>query len=130
MSGPRPTPIEDASDERTAELVASLTEVRSRVKATSLPQTSPTLVAVSKLKPASDILACHKAGQLDFGENYVQELEEKARVVSNWSLKFFFSPNLTMLKQLPADIRWHFIGTLQSNKAKTLACMCHPFQPD
>ena len=30
-------------------------------------------------------------------------------------------------KQLPADIRWHFIGTLQSNKAKTLVCRCHQF---
>jgi uncharacterized pyridoxal phosphate-containing UPF0001 family protein len=69
--------------ERTAELSASLAEVRSRVKASSLPTISPTLVAVSKLKPASDILAIHKAGQLDFGENYVQELEEKARIVSS-----------------------------------------------
>lgn len=80
MSGP--TTVENASQERTAELVASLAEVRSRVKASSLLQISPTLVAVSKLKPASDILACYNAGQLDFGENYVQELEEKARIVS------------------------------------------------
>lgn len=78
MSGPANTSLE-----RTAELVASLAEIRSRVKASTLPQVSPMLVAVSKLKPASDILACHNAGQLDFGENYVQELEEKARVVSN-----------------------------------------------
>jgi PLP dependent protein len=77
MSGPA-----NALHERTAELVASLAEIRSRVKASSLPQVSPMLVAVSKLKPASDILACHNAGQLDFGENYVQELEEKARIVS------------------------------------------------
>ena len=74
---------ENASHERTAELFASLAEVRSRVKASSLPTISPTLVAVSKLKPTSDILAIHKAGQLDFGENYVQELEEKARIVSS-----------------------------------------------
>ena len=77
------TIAESASHERTAELYASLAEVRSRVKASSLPTISPTLVAVSKLKPTSDILAIHKAGQLDFGENYVQELEEKARAVSN-----------------------------------------------
>ena len=38
-----------------------------------------TLVAVSKLKPASDIEALYKLGQLDFGENYVQELVEKLR---------------------------------------------------
>ena len=76
------TTAENASPERTAELSASLAEVRSRVKASSLPTISPTLVAVSKLKPTSDILAIYKAGQLDFGENYVQELEEKARIVS------------------------------------------------
>ncbi|KAH9481141.1 Pyridoxal phosphate homeostasis protein [Psilocybe cubensis] len=90
------------TEERTTELLESLAEVRARIQAASLPARSPTLVAVSKVKPASDIIACYKHGQLDFGENYVKELEEKARV-------------------LPADIRWHFIGTLQSNKAKTLA---------
>ena len=75
------TTAEIASPERTEELSASLAEVRSRLKASSLPTISPTLVAVSKLKPASDILAIYQAGQLDFGENYVQELEEKARIV-------------------------------------------------
>jgi hypothetical protein len=87
------TTAENASHERTAELFASLAEVRSRVKTSSLStmisSSSPTLVAVSKLKPTSDILACHKAGQLDFGENYVQELEEKARIVSSNSSKVF-----------------------------------------
>ena len=85
MSSDHQTTVENASHERTAELFASLAEIRSRVKASSSSSltTSPTLVAVSKLKPASDILATHKAGQLDFGENYVQELEEKARIVSS-----------------------------------------------
>jgi pyridoxal phosphate enzyme (YggS family) len=63
---------------------------------------SVTLVAVSKLKPASDIEALYKLGQLDFGENYVQELVEKQAV-------------------LPANINWHFIGHLQSNKVKYIA---------
>ena len=55
------------------------------------------LVAVSKLKPANDILALHEspARQLHFGENYAQELKEKAEL-------------------LPGTIRWHFIGGLQS----------------
>ncbi len=65
-----------------------------------------TLVAVSKIKPVSDILALYNAGQLDFGENYVQELQEKQ-------------------SQLPADIRWHFIGHLQSNKVKYIAPYIH-----
>jgi pyridoxal phosphate enzyme (YggS family) len=63
---------------------------------------SVTLVAVSKTKPVSEILELYRLGQRDFGENYVQELVEKAA-------------------ELPADIRWHFIGHLQSNKAKKIA---------
>ena len=67
---------------------------------------SVTLVAVSKLKPASDIEALYKLGQLDFGENYVQELVEKQAV-------------------LPPNINWHFIGHLQSNKVKYIAPFVH-----
>lgn len=60
-----------------------------------------TLVAVSKTKPVEDILALYDLGHRDFGENYVQELVEKA-------------------EQLPNDIRWHFIGHLQTNKVKSI----------
>ena len=60
-----------------------------------------TLVAVSKTKPIADIQQLYDFGQRDFGENYVQELVEKQA-------------------QLPTDIRWHFIGHLQSNKVKFL----------
>lgn len=59
------------------------------------------LVAVSKTKPVADILALYAMGQRDFGENYVRELVDKQR-------------------DLPADIRWHFIGHLQTNKVKQL----------
>ncbi|KAI0052323.1 hypothetical protein FA95DRAFT_1580160 [Auriscalpium vulgare] len=96
------TPASLPSSERAAELTASLADIRTRVAHASTA--APTLVAVSKYKPAADILACHQAGQRDFGENYVQELVDK-------------------VPQLPEDIRWHFIGTLQSNKAKTLAAI-------
>ena len=61
-----------------------------------------TLVAVSKTKPAEDIQTLYDLGQRDFGENYVQELVDKQAV-------------------LPKDIRWHFIGHLQSNKVKYIA---------
>ena len=57
------------------------------------------LVAVSKFKPVEDILEAYHAGQRDFGENRPQEMAAKAQ-------------------QLPADIRWHFIGHLQTNKVK------------
>ena len=61
-----------------------------------------TLVAVSKTKPVSAILEAYQAGQRIFGENKVQELCEKH-------------------EQLPADIEWHLIGHLQSNKVKYIA---------
>lgn len=64
------------------------------------------LVAVSKMKPVADIEALYALGQRDFGENYVQELIEKA-------------------PQLPAGIKWHFIGHLQSNKIKYIAPFVH-----
>ncbi|KAH9871769.1 hypothetical protein J1614_006025 [Plenodomus biglobosus] len=63
------------------------------------------LIAVSKLKPANDILALHQPPNpthSHFGENYVQELLEKSKL-------------------LPRSIRWHMIGGLQSNKCKQLA---------
>ncbi|MEJ7912112.1 MAG: YggS family pyridoxal phosphate-dependent enzyme [Chitinophagaceae bacterium] len=60
------------------------------------------LIAVSKLKPASDILELYDLDHRDFGENYVQELANK-------------------YQELPKDIRWHFIGHLQSNKVKYIA---------
>lgn len=79
------TPLPRPTFERTEELRASLAEIRARVQAashsTSARRTKPTLVAVSKYKPASDILACYEDGQRDFGENYVQELVDKAEAV-------------------------------------------------
>ena len=68
----------------------------------ALNEKNVTLVAVSKTKPIEDILELYELGQRDFGENYVQELVEKQ-------------------EQLPKDIRWHFIGHLQSNKVKLIA---------
>ncbi|HET9746650.1 MAG TPA: YggS family pyridoxal phosphate-dependent enzyme [Chitinophagaceae bacterium] len=65
-----------------------------------------TLVAVSKTKPVEDILELYTLGHRDFGENYVQELVSKQ-------------------EQLPKDIRWHFIGHLQSNKVKFIAPFVH-----
>lgn len=59
------------------------------------------MVAVSKTKPLSAVLEAYAVGQRDFGENYVQEIVEKA-------------------PRAPQDVRWHFIGHLQSNKVKAL----------
>ena len=71
-----------------------------------LTEKNVTLVAVSKTKPNEDIQALYDLGQRDFGENYVQELVDKQT-------------------SLPADIHWHFIGHLQSNKVKYIAPFVH-----
>jgi pyridoxal phosphate enzyme (YggS family) len=65
-----------------------------------------TLVAVSKTRPPEDILVLYELGQRDFGENYVQEF-------------------LAKQGSLPPDIRWHFIGHLQTNKVKQIAGLVH-----
>lgn len=75
------TAISKVTLERFKELAESLSEIQGRVRQAASPSSNPTLIAVSKLKPASDILACYECGQRDFGENYVNELEEKAQQV-------------------------------------------------
>ena len=60
------------------------------------------LIAVSKKQPVELITEAYNSGQRLFGENYVQELVEKS-------------------EKLPKDIKWHFIGHLQTNKVKYIA---------
>jgi len=72
---------------------------------TTLLKTIPTtvkLIAVSKTKPIERIQEAYETGHLDFGENKVQEMSEKAT-------------------RLPKDIQWHMIGHLQRNKVKYIA---------
>jgi hypothetical protein len=95
MAEPDPTP---------EQVVAQLKQVQSEVEALRVKHNLtklPRLVAVSKTKSVQLIKACYDAGQRHFGENYAQELMDK-------------------VPQLPADIQWHFIGHLQSNKVKKL----------
>lgn len=86
--------------ERTAQVKEDL--ARAAAKAGRNPG-DITLVAVSKLHPASDIRALAETGQVDFGENYVQEAVDKQAALAD------------------LDVNWHFIGGLQSNKAKFVA---------
>jgi len=67
------------------------------------------LLAVSKTRTPEEIQELYRLGQRDFGENYVQELVDKQT-------------------RLPADIRWHFIGHLQSNKVKYIAAFVYMIQ--
>ncbi|KAI1269720.1 hypothetical protein F5Y18DRAFT_371281 [Xylariaceae sp. FL1019] len=98
---------------RAESLVSQIKGVSGRVAAAAKSR-NVRLVAVSKLKPANDILALAKpqqAGfepQLHFGENYAQELMQKAEL-------------------LPRDIKWHFIGGLQSGHCKKLAAIPNLF---
>lgn len=90
--------------QRQNELVEQFEHIKNMIDTESKQRsTSPvSLLAVSKLKPASDIQILYDHGVREFGENYVQELEEKSEL-------------------LPKDIKWHFIGGLQTNKCKDLA---------
>ena len=90
---PQPT------ESRSKELIDNYNAVLKQVHELN-PKTR--LVAVSKLKPSSDIMALYAAGVRHFGENYVQELVAKSQ-------------------ELPKDICWHFIGGMQLGKAKDLS---------
>ncbi|WP_308446468.1 YggS family pyridoxal phosphate-dependent enzyme [Chitinimonas sp. BJYL2] len=67
-----------------------------------------TLLAVSKTFPAETVRAAYAAGQRAFGENYVQELVDKTEALADL-----------------ADLEWHFIGPLQSNKSRPVAERAH-----
>ena len=108
------TPTEAGVD-----IARNLEEVRSRVE-TSCKDAgrlvdSVRLVAVSKTKPLSYIKeAYYESGQTVFGENYAQELEEKAQ-------------EMGADENYKNDIQWHFIGGLQSNKAAKLVKNVVPY---
>ena len=82
-------------------LEALQTRIQQACRASGRAPDTVRLVAVSKLHPGTDVVEAAAAGQLLFGENYVQELIDKAR-------------------QLSEPVQWHLIGHLQSNKVKYL----------
>jgi len=86
--------------------ILSRLEAASQRKHVSLPAIKPRLVAVSKTKPKELIFAAYDVGQRHFGENYVQELVEK-------------SHDAELLERCK-EIKWHFIGNLQSNKVNKI----------
>lgn len=83
-----------------------LSEVKAEIRAAALEAgrnpDQVRLVAVSKTRPAADVIEAVRAGQTIFGENYVQELRSKAVEVTGGA-------------------EWHFIGHLQSNKVRQVA---------
>ena len=99
MSGAAPVavPAPGMTAKNLAETLARVAQASARA-ARSKPAR---LVAVSKTKPVSQMMECYDAGHRVFGENYVQEIVEKAPA-------------------MPADVSWRFIGHLQSNKVRAL----------
>ncbi len=85
----------------------NLTAVRDRIaraaRECNRDPDSVLLLAVAKKKPAADIRRAYELGQRDFGENYLQEAQQKMRALAD------------------LDIRWHFIGAIQSNKTRDIA---------
>ena len=89
-------------------VASNLAEVRARIEraaqAAGRDPAGVKLVAVSKTKAAELIREAHAAGQRAFGENYAQELAGKAEALADLR-----------------DLEWHFIGHLQTNKARVVA---------
>jgi pyridoxal phosphate enzyme (YggS family) len=91
------------TDMTIAERIAKVqAEIADAAHAAERRASEVTLLAVSKKQSLDRIQAAYDAGLRDFGENYMQGLEEHA-------------------EHFPDDIRWHFIGHLQSKKAKRVA---------
>jgi pyridoxal phosphate enzyme (YggS family) len=104
----RPAAGAQAGAARTAELRASLAEVRERIAAACAaagrPDGDVTLVAVTKMFPASDVVALSELGLADVGENRDQEAAPKAAACAAAGV----------------SLTWHFVGQLQANKAASV----------
>jgi pyridoxal phosphate enzyme (YggS family) len=92
-----------------ASIEATLQQVRTRIASACIsagrPVQSVTLLAVSKTFDATVVRAAHAAGQRAFGENYVQEAQQKMQALAD----------------LRSDIEWHLVGPLQANKTAAVA---------
>ena len=97
---------------KSEKLAAVREKISAACKKSNRKESEVTLIAVSKTKPWEDVAAFAALGVRDFGENYVQEAQEKQKRATGAEL----------------DLRWHLIGTLQSNKAKFIPghfCLFH-----
>ncbi len=87
------------------EIGARYRDLMRRISAIAGPKRHVDLLAVSKGQPDGAIESLYRVGHKDFGENYAQELAEKARKLKNRGIR---------------DLKWHFIGHLQTNKVKSI----------
>jgi pyridoxal phosphate enzyme (YggS family) len=108
--------------ERRAELVGSLGAVRARIAdaciAAGRDPHSVTLIAVTKTRPAADVATLATLGVLDIGENRDQEASAKVAEVAELR-------RTGAGDDRTAQLRWHFIGRLQSRKARSVATYAH-----
>jgi pyridoxal phosphate enzyme (YggS family) len=99
--------------DRRSEIAANLAAVRNRIAAACVaagrPENDVCLVAVTKTYPYEDVLHLAALGVLDVGENRDQEAAPKAAAV----------------REAGVDVRWHFVGQLQRNKARSVAAYAH-----
>jgi pyridoxal phosphate enzyme (YggS family) len=95
------------AEHRRAELARNLAEVNGRIAAACAAAgrdaAEVTLIAITKTWPASDVVLLHSLGESDFGENRDAEAAPKAAACAD------------------LDIAWHFVGQLQTNKARSVA---------
>ena len=103
------------SSELEREIADNLDRIHGRIRqacrAAGRAEQEVTLVAVSKIQPAEKVAAAYAAGARDFGENYGQEMRDKAAELAGLD-----------------GLRWHFIGAMQKNKVKYAAgktCLIH-----
>lgn len=102
-----------AGDSRTLELAGRLDVVKKRIQAATDAAgraDQPTLIVVTKFHPAADVRRLATLGVEDVGENREQEATAKSAELAD------------------LDLRWHFVGQLQSNKAKSVAKYAHSVQ--
>ena len=99
---------QEVTDTITNRLSAAHDKIQQARQLAKTPTNDVTLMAVSKTKPTTDIIDAYHAGQRIFGENYAQELFDKASELAQFS-----------------DIEWHYIGPIQSNKTKIIAQASH-----
>ncbi len=119
--------MRSSANERSAELADRLAAVRTRIAAACAAagreDRELTLIAVTKTYPASDVLALASLGLADFGENRDQEAAPKAaEVAAAFAAAGMAAPPVTD-PPAPAGkpVAWHFIGQLQTNKARSVA---------
>ncbi len=116
-----------SANERSSELAVRLAAVRARITAACVAagrdESELTLIAVTKTYPASDVLALASLGVTDFGENRDQEAAPKAaEVAAAFAAAGMAAPPVTAATAAVSEpVTWHFIGQLQTNKARSVA---------